>query len=127
MTSFAEGETTGGQARWIAPTSFVVPDGWDIWSPCMSFSMSCGQHYRPGDVVQIPGYWTDGSPSGSHASSGDPFMVDFGAGYQGEVNAGPNSVQVVFASAVPEPGTYALMLAGLGLVGVARSRRRQQA
>lgn len=38
-----------------------------------------------------------------------------------------DAVQISQVSAVPEPSTYAMMLAGLGLLGFAQRRRKQQA
>ena len=37
------------------------------------------------------------------------------------------SYEYDFATAVPEPETYAMLLAGLGLMGVVARRRKQQA
>jgi hypothetical protein len=37
-----------------------------------------------------------------------------------------NGQQLSFAAAVPEPETYAMMLAGLGLLGFTARRRKQQ-
>ena len=53
-----------------------------------------------------------------------PFSVSFagGAGVQG-----PTLDNVTLTAAIPEPETYALMLAGLGVIGyVARRRRPNQ-
>lgn len=47
-------------------------------------------------------------------------QVQFAAGGGAFQNFSANTLQV---AAVPEPGTYAMMLGGLGLVGVARRRR----
>ena len=51
-----------------------------------------------------------------------PGPGDVGA-YIGAQNAGVN----LFALAVPEPETYAMMIAGLGLLGVMARRRKQKA
>lgn len=54
--------------------------------------------------------------------AGDPFSdpVPLTASYTGSIRFTPESVGVI-----PEPQTYALMLAGLGLVGLAARRRRK--
>jgi len=66
-------------------------------------------------------------PTDHHAIFVDPLSTDslaVGAdigNYIGAQNAGVN----LFAAAVPEPETYAMMLAGLGLLGLAARRRKQ--
>ena len=50
--------------------------------------------------------------------------VEIGAGTQVGSN-GCNAPTNVIASPVPEPQTYALMLAGLGVIGLLSARRRQ--
>lgn len=39
-------------------------------------------------------------------------------------NLGGSTVKVSLLASVPEPGTYALLLAGLGLLGFAARRRK---
>lgn len=50
------------------------------------------------------------------------FVLPVGASVQGE-NGFLSAVPVSFAAAVPEPDSYAMMLAGLGLIGAAVGRR----
>ncbi len=44
--------------------------------------------------------------------------------WQVAAHYGPDSVTIQFGAPVPEPGTYAMFLAGLGLLGLWRQRRR---
>lgn len=61
--------------------------------------------------------------SADYASS-DSFYIVFNRGLSGAAFEG--SVEALVAAPVPEPGTYALMFAGLFGVGVMVRRRRQQ-
>jgi PEP-CTERM putative exosortase interaction domain len=42
------------------------------------------------------------------------------------IDANPKSQLIVLSAPVPEPGTYAMMAAGIALVGVAARRRRRR-
>ena len=53
-------------------------------------------------------------------------IVTFHAVWTGDVD-GPESFFLIQTNPIPEPGTYAMMLAGLGVVGFMARRRRQQA
>lgn len=88
----------------------------------------------PAHVVDTPAYTTFGEASGSHASSGDPFDIDFSGRpadyYDDQTNnllkPGPASFSIT-TTAVPEPESVALVLGGLAVVAALARRRRQQA
>jgi hypothetical protein len=74
------------------------------------------------DPVGIGSYDFTGNFTGSATSFltiGGPIVAPKGTSYFGTV-----TVSAVPVSAVPEPGTYALMLAGLGVMGVVARRRK---
>ena len=148
IDSFARGNSAAGDPVVVPATSYWVPDQW-IEQSCYSEG---GPQLRtlvndgypglpptvcvpgapiliPGHTVNVPGYTNYYSqPSGSGAQSGDPFNITFfafdpgngvilGATFQDRIG---NSAQ----PELPEPGTLALMLAGLGIFSW-NQRRRQ--
>lgn len=84
----------------------------------------------PEQTVTV-GSYTSVRPSGSHASSGDPFEIDFTGRTQTLFDpitfqpltpgASPFSITV---TPVPEPSTWLLMVSGLMAVGTLAARRR---
>ena len=77
--------------------------------------------------IQLPGYW-----SGTEFNSGLAWNFAFSGGSQGlggKGNFGTPAWAVLpgDVALIPEPETYAMMLAGLGLMGfVARRRKRKE-
>ncbi|WGG52944.1 PEP-CTERM sorting domain-containing protein [Rugamonas sp. DEMB1] len=132
LNTYANGDTVAGPDRWVPPGDFVVPEGWSSWDGCTrgmaAASMSTGGcGLEPGDVIHTDGHWVAGDVSGSHASSGDPFRIqlaDYGIGFN--VDSGGNTLGEVSLSPVPEPTTYAMLLGGMGLMGVLAARRRRR-
>ena len=53
------------------------------------------------------------------------YILGFNDSYTGDADYDDFVVGVKFASAVPEPETYAMLLAGLGLLGFTARRRKQ--
>lgn len=82
----------------------------------------------PGHTVTVPDHTITAAASGSHASSGDPFDINFDGSpaFYGVSDLKHSEAFVSFAPAVPEPSSYALVLAGLSaLAWVVRVRRPQ--
>jgi PEP-CTERM motif len=147
LDSFAKGSTAAGSDRVVPPTEYFVPDQWvdecsfgyGEVSAVTGYGENCmfgTLRFIPGHTVKVPGYTIRGDVGGSHASSGDPFDVDF----DGNLISDPTRLRsdasrfgasvtltAVPVGAIPEPETYALMLGGLALVGWMARRRRSAA
>jgi hypothetical protein len=67
--------------------------------------------------------YLDGAVFGQAGASG--FRIALESTISG-VHGGPESFSALSVAAVPEPQTYAMMLAGLGLMGFVRIRRHRQ-
>ncbi len=108
--------------------SFIAMAGWTYTLTWDYFKNGSG---TPLDVVLGGLAQTFAAPAGITSglmtwtpTTNTPFSVSFagGAGVQG-----PTLDNVTLTAAIPEPETYALMLAGLGVIGyVARRRRPNQ-
>lgn len=136
LDTFAKGNSQSGVERVVPETTYNVPEQW-VTETCSGYggyggygrAVECvpGTKAVPGYTVTVPGYTVFSTPSGSQASSGDPFAIDLNGNPNfGTNSAGgpPGSGPQLLLSAVPEPGTYALMLSGLALVGWSTQRRR---
>ena len=103
-----------------------IPDGYELCSgglyqtgsgSCETFSVLGSTYVMPAYTYQVGGGTYKGQPSGSMASSGDPFDIRLGGG-NGYANP-----SVTLTAAVPEPSAYVLMLACLGLIGATMRKR----
>jgi hypothetical protein len=132
MSSFANGLSVAGPDRFVPEVTYHVPGQWvdSCWGECGYGDGGYGGpmiEYIAAHDVTVPAYTVPGVASGSHASSGDPFNIDWSNGranFSGQPTADPFGSSVTFTAAVPEPSEYALMLAGLGLMGWTARRRR---
>ena len=147
LQSFAKGNSVAGTGRNVPETSYFVPDQWVTYTDCgygYGDTLALGANnaiaapttgctttkvFVPGHTVVVPAYTVPGGVSGSQGSSGDPFEVNFQGNpvFNFPIRGNATSSFDPFGTSVslngvPEPGTLALLMAGLGFA--AWSRRR---
>jgi PEP-CTERM motif len=81
----------------------------------------------PGPTILLPFGYVSGSTLSGSASFAGATLSSLGIGLGPVVNTLGNGDKItIFATPVPEPGAYALMLAGLGVLGFTARRRQKQ-
>jgi hypothetical protein len=120
-----------------ASHAFVSPDGPSNWFAQEQFSLAPGDtlDIHHSDLVPVGGMAPEGTYTATnlgvgvtlHGLSADGVALEtdlfsFGTCSGGEPGCGFTRTVV---GVVPEPGTWALMLGGLGLVGLGAARRRR--
>ena len=124
--TFNPGDLSSGAGDWANRFSFIFLEGvtGSIDAGTTTFQdVTTGQtwlsQFVGGDKVVFT------APTGSRISAGDKFFVN--VGFTGAVDTDKFSFAGLWtdiAEAVPEPATWAMMIAGFGLVGVTLRRRR---
>jgi hypothetical protein len=128
--------------RWQVPTSYTVAyhatDQELLWAPAGPSMPAPGSSFI--DASSADARWRQGETEGGALSEGWLGLDTEAKAYAANATyqVGDSLVRLIgeyrgtspefttFGPAVPEPKTYALMLAGLGLLGLARRLRRRQ-
>jgi hypothetical protein len=133
LSTFAMGNAPGHGGTTVPASTFTVPGQWIQGCDKVAFAANgavgpCNNapHFVPEHVVTVPEHTTGGSqPGGSHGSSGDPFDINLHGQVVGMGLADPtHGGSSITLSPVPEPSSYAMVLAGLATLGWI-GRRRQ--
>lgn len=126
LTSPVMGDTTNGlnMSGWtVTWHGIVIPMGTGAWTPAANIAGMAAGPYSNG----VAKFSWDGT-GGTVESGGIAYTLDYLATVPPGHPSGFGGVQYALhleAAAVPEASTYGMMLAGLGLVGFAASRRRK--
>ncbi|MBK8121270.1 MAG: FxDxF family PEP-CTERM protein [Sulfuritalea sp.] len=121
LLSFDDAALTGAGTEWVNVSSFSASFHGVTYS-VLDADLAPEVGFENGTFLGLSASFSSGDPKFSFIAgsidSSDAFVAyDTGLG-----NSGAGSV--VYAP-VPEPETYAMMLAGLGLLGLAARRRKQ--
>lgn len=128
--TFNPGDLSSGAGDWANRFSFIFLEGVsgaiNTGAVTEFYDATTGQTWATqfvgGDKVVFT------APTGSRISAGDKFFVN--VGFTGPVDTAKFSFAGLWtdiAGTVPEPGTWALMIAGFGLAGATLRRRRTAA
>ena len=119
--SFASGSVAGGQLAWLGGSD-VQTEGLFRWvngpENGQAFTYTNWSGGEPNNFFIGESYVQTNWSGGRWNDHGAPTFPNQANGYLVEYSA---------VGAVPEPETYAMMLAGLGLLGFAARRRKQKA
>ena len=127
-----EGEEDGEFARWRS-ASFIASDGWNAAFKGSQQDGGTGlYHLFNNSLSTIAEYGMDGglldpAASGMAITSLGLERDGYRNGWlsiNGSMTDGVNSMAGIYVAKVPEPASWALMIAGFGMIGAAARRRR---
>jgi hypothetical protein len=135
-SSWAGSLVVDGVSGWRLPTSNVTCQSYNCTSSEMGhlfyteLGSTGGQHMKAGDLQNLTftGYWS-GSVDLTRSGQAWAFSTIDGQQFSALVGDKYSALAVHngdILTAVPEPETYAMMLAGLGLIGAISRRRKIQ-
>lgn len=115
---------TGGHSDWRLPTtsefSHLFYNELDGVTNTNIYDTHNNTNFALFSNIATTGYWT-ATPT-SDATTSSSFYFDRGYGFNHDKNIGHYAMAV---ASIPEPETYAMLLAGLGLMGAMIRRRKQ--